>query len=694
LIFSILSFRLDIIKERRMSLPYHDIGDYGVEMRILGSGANGNVYLYQELKMYKTVAIKKSRISDCIDLYHKIQEISYLLKLKGHSNVIQIDDVIVESVSNMMYIDIVMECGIGSLYHVLYDSSLQDIYKLRTKFRSNFSIIQNIQYQCVLGLSRLHSLNIHHLDVSLGNYIVFLNNDSLTIKLSDYGSCFYNDLNIRKYPCERGAIPYRSLELLISSDEYEISDNHMRTIRGIDLSQVKKEDISEPRVPVDVWALGKVLFEIATWRHPDTSQMNVGFNRNINMYISPQMNEHNTLNGILCNFGLPEANSFQRAYLNSSGNDYYNKSVFNTSVTLKHSNNQTKISTSLSSESDIQKSSTIRSYFEKQLRNTFIFDYRLGDKSKNDIDYYHNKCTQLIDLLCSMFHYEPESRPSTFEILKHPLFIENSPMNDIINEAHQDEDLYQLENVIDLENNIEEDDINKDDNNQELRIPIDYPLRYKIVQSIIQKCQTLKLPYYVKYLIIELIDKHILIKYFLDIQTINTNLFNTEISDQMQHDINCCIYLGIIYYNLHETNPEIEKYLDSNDFNKVDLFNFCKRINWQIQMETIFDRLIKRFISDLKYVDTKFPCLLLQYFRYYIDRLLSMLIFNRSCIDNQFNNIYSYFIIHHMKAEISETERNHILHLSSDSDIDPEYYSIIDTYLEEYKNMIELPNSL
>jgi serine/threonine protein kinase len=575
---------------------YPQLNDYGIKIRQLGKGTYGTIYLYQQLysdSSPKTVAIKKSAIYDHRYLINKIMEIYIMICCRNHPNIVQIIDII----SKGTFINIVMEAGIGSLEKFLHDPQLQNTFNIK----KHYPFLQDIQYQCLLGVKHLHSLNIHHLDISPNNYIVFLvdnsesnnpsSNKRVLVKLTDFATCYINDPAITKYPYQRGDIRYRSLELLIGNN-MDTNSTFSRIIHGTGGSD--RNGIHDIRVPVDIWALGKVLFEIIKAK-PD----------NITYYNSLQYNsEYSIVEDTLKCFGIPNSNSFQNLYLNSQNDNSY-KLLFN-------SNNTTK--------TIIDQKVHIRNYFESQLRNLYIFEYRSNDPN-NSIEYYNIKCNQMIDLLCKMFNYEPNCRPGIQQIIDDPVFIEQHSNNS---------------NGITSSNN--EDSTNN--KNKELTIAHE-KLRYRIVCRISQWCIEHNLPYYVKYAIITLIDHHIIDK--LESEPV--------VNNKIRYDINVCITLACLYYNITDKNETVLSYIDNHVEQSIQQhIQFCQEINWQIHIESVFDRLNKRFIHDIQSSNHD-NSLLIDSFGSHLDRLLSILIFNQTLIRDHLDSIYHYLILNNISGQ-------------------------------------------
>tara|TARA_B100000900_G_scaffold86880_1_gene70512 strand:- start:1365 stop:2198 length:834 start_codon:yes stop_codon:yes gene_type:complete len=131
----------------------------------------------------------------------------------------------------------------------------------------NIYDITNIIEQIIIAIRFMHNLKIAHRDLKPENILIFENN---SIKICDFGFAKSAEQPLKTI-C--GTIPYMAPELMIQSSAYY-------------------------GMPVDVWALGVIIFELLHNRLPFQGYNILGFKRNIIMakyHIRPLPEVHKKL---------------------------------------------------------------------------------------------------------------------------------------------------------------------------------------------------------------------------------------------------------------------------------------------------------------------------------------------------------------------------------------------------------------
>lgn len=191
----------------------------------IGSGTYGNIYLITNINTQQSIVIKVIYIYNTgINIANLIQnEIFILNLLKDHCN-----EYILcyhTTIYSMGYYYIITEALIDyvDLYDALFVEKIQ------------FNLVQVIN-NLISGLLKLHSLDVAHNDITLGN--IMIQRDTFKIKYIDFGASCY------KEQCSKpslGTIVYASPEIVSP-----IPSN---------IERLKKSDI---------WSLGLTIFEIIT----------------------------------------------------------------------------------------------------------------------------------------------------------------------------------------------------------------------------------------------------------------------------------------------------------------------------------------------------------------------------------------------------------------------------------------------
>ena len=212
-----------------------DVSTRYIIQQVVGRGAFGYVMAAECNVTGKRVAIKKVKnaTADRVGALRLLREISFLRHLRGHPNVICVQDVIVRQHNSQVDVYLVTE---------LMEADLEQIIK-SSQYLSN-EHIQYLSFQMLAGLQHLHDQTIIHRDLKPSNLVV----DSFCrLKICDLG--------LSRHICESANVPagedalftdyvvtrwYRAPELLLGSRRYCCS--------------------------VDIWAAGCILAELMVRR--------------------------------------------------------------------------------------------------------------------------------------------------------------------------------------------------------------------------------------------------------------------------------------------------------------------------------------------------------------------------------------------------------------------------------------------
>ena len=145
----------------------------------LGKGAYGVVWKAIERRSRSTVALKKcfDAFASASDARRTYREASYLLRLRGHVNIVALRHVIESKSGNDVYL--VFEYMETDLEAVVRANLLEDVHK------------RYVAYQLLKALIYLHSAGVIHRDVKPSNLLL---NSNGHMKLGDFGS----DLRVLK----------------------------------------------------------------------------------------------------------------------------------------------------------------------------------------------------------------------------------------------------------------------------------------------------------------------------------------------------------------------------------------------------------------------------------------------------------------------------------------------------------------
>jgi mitogen-activated protein kinase 15 len=191
----------------------------------IGRGCYGNVFKIVRKKTGKEYALKKimDAFRNTTDAQRTYREVAYMVEFAGHSNVLQLFEVMKSEDHRHLYL--VTEFIDTDLKRILTNSVLQSVHKLF------------IGYQIFRALKYIHSAEVMHRDVNPSNILVASN---CRIKLADFGLSrnVMEPEMVRKHPLTEYVSTrwYRAPEILLGSTRYNQS--------------------------IDIWATGCIMCEM------------------------------------------------------------------------------------------------------------------------------------------------------------------------------------------------------------------------------------------------------------------------------------------------------------------------------------------------------------------------------------------------------------------------------------------------
>jgi protein kinase len=222
---------------------------------VIGDGTYGTVYKGLNIETGEQVAIKKLKMKlktwqECMEL----KEVKALSKLKNHTNIIKLKEVVRESNSDVFLIFEYADCN---LYQYM------EAAKKKGENIPEFKIREFIK-QITNGLAHTHSNGYFHRDLKPEN--ILLTTDE-TVKLADFGLAkelpYYGVSNLTDYVCTRW---YRAPECILRSTSYTSS--------------------------IDIWSLGAIMVELYNLKplFPGQSELDQLF-KVIDILGSPKFND-------------------------------------------------------------------------------------------------------------------------------------------------------------------------------------------------------------------------------------------------------------------------------------------------------------------------------------------------------------------------------------------------------------------
>jgi cyclin-dependent kinase 2 len=176
---------------------------------VLGEGTYGVVYMAEDKKEKKIVAIKKIRLENEEEGSPSttLREISTLKELE-HPNIIKIENIIYEPIKKKLYL--------------VFEYIKYDLRKYLKSLENGMEtgLIKSFMKQLLEGLLHCHSRRILHRDLKPQN--ILINPDANCLKIADFGLARAFSVPIRELTHEIETLWYRSPELLLGIKQYDL----------------------------------------------------------------------------------------------------------------------------------------------------------------------------------------------------------------------------------------------------------------------------------------------------------------------------------------------------------------------------------------------------------------------------------------------------------------------------------------
>ena len=235
------------------------------KLKIIGEGRFSKVYLYKNRNNDSFFALKKISVNSVIDSGNNPNIIQREINIHSriiHDNIVQLYSV----KKDIKEVSILLEyCKNGSIYELISENGF-DEYKTYIYFR-----------QVVNAIYFLHKNNLVHRDIKPENILL----DSNKIKICDFGWCCESDSNNRKSFC--GTFEYMAPEII--------------------------NEIPYGK-PVDIWALGILLYELYYGTSPFSSEHSKKVINNIlnyRLYFPVRKNISNDMKDLIIKMLNPNA---------------------------------------------------------------------------------------------------------------------------------------------------------------------------------------------------------------------------------------------------------------------------------------------------------------------------------------------------------------------------------------------------
>ncbi|SCU90460.1 LANO_0D08834g1_1 [Lachancea nothofagi CBS 11611] len=234
----------------------------------------------------KTMMTRLPTLND----YTRVREIKFILSMPAHKNLVQIFELFIDDINYQLHI--VMECMEQNLYQLM---------RARRKRIFSLPSLKSILTQLLAGIRHIHSHNFFHRDLKPENILISPSNhyfskkwildghytDNYVVKIADYGLARHVT-NKSPYTAYVSTRWYRSPEILLRKGSYSR--------------------------PLDIWAFGCVVVEVATFRplFPGSDEMDQIW-KILEVLGTPHTMPENSLSGY-----RPHGGSWEKAQLLAS----------------------------------------------------------------------------------------------------------------------------------------------------------------------------------------------------------------------------------------------------------------------------------------------------------------------------------------------------------------------------------------
>ena len=189
----------------------------------ISSGAFSNVGLYKKKDKYYAIKISNDKNNHEGIMCNEIREIISLIILKNHPNIIDINEIFLNTNFTL------------NLVYKYYPETLESFF-IRTQLKDRIIYIDSFISQMLSFLKFLDFNKIIHTDLKPSNILIYFSNDNLIIKVIDFGSC-----------CIEGL-----------TDKYSIVTTY--THRAPEVFSYDRNYNSK----IDIWSFGVILFTFIT----------------------------------------------------------------------------------------------------------------------------------------------------------------------------------------------------------------------------------------------------------------------------------------------------------------------------------------------------------------------------------------------------------------------------------------------
>lgn len=214
-------------------------------------GAYGKVYVAvpdsQDDDDGVEYALKRNIVEDEVDFAGNMREVDFLLRLKKHPNIVNIEHIIygdpfVEDINPSGRMSPVKDGYKDDMLHFAMEyAELDDLHKFIHDPTSRMSLphIKPLIVDALLGLEYIHHNTIIHRDIKPANFLLFDNGEDQppTLKVCDFGLSKYFTKQEPQTPSMVTAW-YRAPEIAMGCEDYDYK--------------------------VDVWSLGCVIYQMIT----------------------------------------------------------------------------------------------------------------------------------------------------------------------------------------------------------------------------------------------------------------------------------------------------------------------------------------------------------------------------------------------------------------------------------------------